>query len=77
MSLLRRDRSVLLVIDAQDGFYGDQRRDVDRVAFALAIERVAWVTGLAQALDVPVVVTEEDAATNGPTAPSVARSPAG
>lgn len=78
MSLLHRDRSVLLVIDTQDGFYGEERRDVDRAAFGLAIERVAWVAGLARALEIPVVVTEEDADTNGPTAASVsARLPAG
>jgi nicotinamidase-related amidase len=78
MSLLHRDRSVLLVIDTQEGFYDEERRDVDRAAFGLVIERVAWVAGLARALEVPVVVTEEDPDTNGPTAPSVsARLPAG
>jgi nicotinamidase-related amidase len=77
MGLIRRDDSTLLVIDAQEGFYGEQRADVDRTAFALAIARVAWVAGLARALEVPVVVTEEDPAANGPTAPSVlARLPA-
>jgi nicotinamidase-related amidase len=77
MSLLHRDRSVLLVIDTQDGFYGEERRDIDRAAFALVIERVAWVVALASALEIPVMVTEEDADTNGPTARSVsARLPA-
>jgi nicotinamidase-related amidase len=78
MSMLQRDRSVLLVIDTQDGFYGQERHDVDRTAFGLVVERVAWVAALAAALEVPVVVTEEDAEANGPTAPSVsARLPAG
>ncbi|MEO9174342.1 MAG: isochorismatase family protein [Gaiellales bacterium] len=71
MPLIRRDDSALLVIDAQEGFYGDDRLDVDRAAFDLAIARVAWVTGLARILEIPVVVTEEDPATNGPTAPGV------
>ena len=71
MGLIRLDRSVLLIIDTQDGFYGEERTDVDRAAFGLCIERVAWLAALADALAVPVVVTEEDAATNGPTAPSV------
>ena len=71
MSLLRREDSLLLVIDTQEGFYGPERADVDRAAFGLCIDRVAWVTGLARALEVPVVVTEEDPGTNGPTSPRV------
>jgi nicotinamidase-related amidase len=78
VSLLRRDESVLLVVDTQEGFYGDERSDVDRAALGLFVERVAWVAGLARALGVPVVVTEEDPATNGPTSPRVAaRLPTG
>ena len=60
--------SVLVVIDAQPGFYGPSRHDVDRPLFTAALDRSAWVAGLATALGVPVVLTEEDAATNGPTA---------
>ncbi len=78
MSLIRRDDSILLVIDTQEGFYGDERSDVDRAAFELFVARVAWVSGLARALEIPAVVTEEDPETNGPTAPGVlARLPAG
>ena len=78
MSLIRRDDSTLLVIDTQEGFYGDERSDVDRAAFELFVARVAWVSGLARALEIPAVVTEEDPETNGPTAPGVlARLPAG
>jgi nicotinamidase-related amidase len=71
VSLLRRDESVLLVVDAQDGFYADERGDVDRAALGLFFERVAWIAGLARALGVPVVVTEEDPETNGPTSPRI------
>jgi nicotinamidase-related amidase len=71
VSLIRRDDSVLLVIDTQEGFYRSDRLDVDRPAFDLFIERVAWVAGLARSLDLPVVVTEEDPGTNGPTSPRV------
>lgn len=60
--------SVLVVIDAQPGFYGPARLDVDRAAFASALDRAAWIAGVAAALEVPVVLTEEDAATNGSTA---------
>ena len=78
MNLIRRDDSLLLVIDTQDGFYGDERLDIDRADFARCIERVAWVAGIASALEVPVVVTEEDPESNGATSPLVlARLPAG
>ena len=78
MSLIRRDDSALLVIDTQEGFYGDERLDVDREAFAHCVGLVAWVTGVASSLGVPVVVTEEDPESNGPTSPRVLeRLPAG
>jgi nicotinamidase-related amidase len=63
--------SVLVVIDAQDGFYPPARTDVDHAAKNATLDRVGWVCGLACALDVPIVVTEEDAGTNGHTAPQV------
>jgi nicotinamidase-related amidase len=72
------DECVLVVIDAQPGFYPESRLDVDRAAFASVLDRSAWVAGLAAALGVPVVLTEEDAATNGSTfAPIADRVPAG
>jgi nicotinamidase-related amidase len=71
VSLIRRDDSVLVVIDTQDGFYPEERGDVDRPAFELFVARVAWVAGLARILEVPAVVTEEDPETNGPTSPRV------
>jgi|EBPBio282013_DNA_FD.fasta_scaffold02053_4 nicotinamidase-related amidase len=66
--------SVLVVIDAQPGFYGPSRHDVDRALFASALARSAWVAGVAAALDVPAVLTEEDAATNGPTAAPICKA---
>lgn len=66
--------SVLVVIDAQPGFYGPHRLDVDRAAFETALARAAWVAGVAAALGVPAVLTEEDAATNGPTDPRIAEA---
>lgn len=68
------DDCVLVVIDAQPGFYPASRLDVDRVAFASALDRSAWVAGLACGLGVPVVLTEEDAATNGATYEPIARA---
>jgi nicotinamidase-related amidase len=65
--------TVLVVIDAQDGFYPVSRTDVDQAAKSAALDRVAWVCAVGVALGVPVVVTEEDAQANGPTAPQIAR----
>jgi nicotinamidase-related amidase len=64
--LLARDDSVLIVVDAQPGF--------GRVAdpgSKMAIDRMAWLVGVAAALDIPVIATEEDAARNGPTEAAV------
>ena len=64
--LLERDDSVLLIIDAQPAFYGERPDDLpEPMRWVLA--RVAWLAGVAAALGVPAVVTEEDAAGNGPT----------
>jgi nicotinamidase-related amidase len=68
MPLIDSERSMLLVIDAQQDFYPDPRTDVDRTALADMFRRAAWVTAVASRLRVPVVVTEEDAAINGATA---------
>jgi nicotinamidase-related amidase len=61
MRLLDRDDCVLIVIDAQPGFDPP----------APVIARIAWLAGVAAALGVPVVVTEEDPGRNGSTAPEV------
>lgn len=71
MPHLDRDDCVLVVIDAQPGFYGSDREDVDRLAHADALARCAWVAAVAAAMSIPIVVTEEDAPTNGPTAPAI------
>ena len=71
--LIERDESVLLVIDAQPGFV----RAADDPASGV-IARIAWLVGVAAALDVPVVATEEDAGRNGPTEPAITeRLPSG
>ena len=67
------DDCVLVVIDAQDGFYGPDRDDVDRPLQMAALERAGWVCGVSGALAIPIVVTQEDASTNGETAEVVAR----
>jgi nicotinamidase-related amidase len=76
-SLLERADSQLVVIDVQPGFY-PAAAPVDRARLAAVTARVAWLTGVAAALGVPVTITEEDPARNGPTASAVlARAPAG
>jgi len=65
------DDCVLVVIDAQPGFYGPSRIDADRERLASALARSAWVAGLGTQLRVPVVLTEEDAATNGPVSEAI------
>ena len=71
MPRMHVDDSLLLVIDAQDGFYPASRTDVDQAAKVAALDRAGWVCGVAAALAVPVLVTEEDAARNGATAAQV------
>jgi len=68
MPLIDVERSMLLVIDAQQDFYPASRADVDRAVLGEMLRRAAWVTAVAARLGVPVVVTEEDAAVNGTTA---------
>ena len=65
MPLIDSADSLLIVIDAQPGFAGATEttaRDAAR-----SREVAAWLVGVAAALAVPIVVTEEDAAANGPT----------
>ena len=72
--LLERDASVLIVIDAQPRFLeGDAASPVDAI-----VARVAWLVGVAVALDVPIVVTEEAPDRNGSTHADIAeRLPVG
>jgi nicotinamidase-related amidase len=63
--LVRREDSVLVVVDAQKGFFapGDEAPKV--------AERIAWIAGLAALLDVPAVVVEEGPERNGHTDPAI------
>jgi len=65
MSLLDRDDSVLVVVDAQPGFLGAGAEQV--------VERIAWLVAVAARLGVPVVVTEEEPERNGATDPRIAK----
>jgi nicotinamidase-related amidase len=65
--LLDPDGCVLAVVDAQDGFL---RKLPDDEAAAI-VDRIRWLCRLAAWLRVPVVVTEEEPARNGATAPPI------
>ncbi len=66
--LLDVDDSILCVVDVQPGFVGKLRETAVRAPF---IQRVVWVAALANALGVPIVVTEEEPDRNGPTLPEI------
>jgi nicotinamidase-related amidase len=66
--LLDVDDSVLCVVDVQPGFVGKLGESDSRGPF---IQRVVWVAALANALAVPIVVTEEEPDHNGPTLPEI------
>lgn len=69
MQLIERAESILIVIDAQPGFSG--ATEDAAVAAARSRDIAAWLAGVAAALGVPIVVTEEHATTNGPTDPTI------
>ena len=69
MPLLDASDCVLLVIDAQPGFHGEEDAAAEQ-----ALARARWLATLATRLDIPVVVTEEDAAKNGPTDAALLRA---
>jgi nicotinamidase-related amidase len=74
--LIDRSESVLIVIDAQPGFAGSTEGTARDAARSRDV--AAWLVGVAAALGVPVIVTEEDPATNGPTDEAItARLPKG
>ena len=75
MPLTASEDCIVIVIDAQPGFYPPELPEPDHVNAASALERAAWLTALAGKLDVPVVVTEEEPEHNGATDPRIALPP--
>jgi nicotinamidase-related amidase len=70
--LVRREDSVLVVVDAQPGFFADEAVSEDDAARAAdAVTRIAWMAGLAALLDIPAVVVEEGPQRNGHTDPGI------
>jgi nicotinamidase-related amidase len=70
MRLIDRADSILVVVDAQPGFSGATNDAAEAAAQSRAV--AGWLAGVAAALGIPIVVTEEDAAGNGPTDPAIA-----
>jgi nicotinamidase-related amidase len=79
VSLLQREDSVLVVVDAQPGFFRkDWFTEEDTRSAQSALERAAWLVAVATRLEIPLVVTEEEPERNGSTEPLVAeRLPSG
>ncbi len=77
MPLIDREDSLVLVIDAQENFYGtspfDEPVGVDFEKFESFLDCAAWVVSVAAALSIPILATEEDAARCGPTAARIAK----
>ena len=68
MTLVHRDESVLVVVDAQPGFYARANLDPrDETTLRTALERAAWLSRVAAVLEIPAVITEEDPGRKGPT----------
>jgi hypothetical protein len=65
--LIARDDSLLAVVDLQPRFWGD-RLDADDLRRAMDVAaRAAWLAGVASALGIPAVITEEEPERGGPT----------
>jgi nicotinamidase-related amidase len=72
MPLTAPEDCLLVVIDAQPGFYPDDLAADERARAGEALDRAAWLTALATALEIPAVVTEEEPERNGRTEPRIA-----
>jgi nicotinamidase-related amidase len=73
MPLVDHGDSVLLVIDAQEGFYGGDLPPGEAAGAREALARMTWLARVARRLAVPAVLTEEDPTRNGATFPDIAR----
>jgi nicotinamidase-related amidase len=72
MPLVDSHDSVLVVIDAQEGFYGNTLPPDERKRAEEALTRMTWLARVARRLAVPAVVSEEDPQQNGATHPPIA-----
>lgn len=76
MPLVDHDDCVLVVIDAQEGFFGDGLAPGEGEQVRQALARMTWLVKVARRLGMPAVVTEEDPQRYGNTfAPIAAALP--
>ena len=72
MPLVRREASVLVVVDAQPGFFAyDALGEGDAIRASKVVARITWMAGMATLLDIPAVVVEEGPLRNGHTDPGI------
>jgi nicotinamidase-related amidase len=74
MPLVDSDDSVLVVVDAQEGFYGDRLPQAESARARQALARITWLAKVARQLGVPALLTEEDPQLNGPTYAPIAET---
>jgi nicotinamidase-related amidase len=67
MPLVDSSDSVVVVIDAQEGFFGDTLPPGEREQARQALDRMAWLVKVASRLGLPAVIAEEDPERNGAT----------
>jgi nicotinamidase-related amidase len=77
MPLVDSADSVLIVVDAQQGFFADGRAPDDRERAARALARMTWLAKVARQLGLPAVLTEEEPDRNGSTHVPIAEALAG
>jgi nicotinamidase-related amidase len=67
MPLVDHGDSILIVVDAQEGFFGDGLPPGDGEQARQALARMTWLVKVARRLGVPAVITEEDPERHGAT----------
>jgi nicotinamidase-related amidase len=67
MPLVYHGDSILIVVDAQEGFFGDGLPPGDDEQARQALARMTWLVKVARRLGVPAVITEEDPERHGAT----------
>jgi nicotinamidase-related amidase len=72
MPLVDHGDSVLVIVDVQEGFYGDDLGPDESPRAREALARMTWLAKVARRLAVPAVLTEEDPRRNGATFAQIA-----
>ena len=67
MPLVDHNDSILVVIDAQEDFFGENLPPAESARARDALARMTWLAKVARRLAIPAVLTEEDPQRNGAT----------